>query len=163
MCFAFLLLLQSIECRCKLPSTLFAWNFRLTSVMIRSWVYNQYAYNKQWLLCLGDLLESCSQHCMGCSAVATCHCSVCNPQQVQSSPPYPNNIRSVTMLKLPAMIHCCCKMWHWLYPVIPTIRMPVPLHKCKGHLLFNPAVWGDRLGRVPELQVLHGWEARICS
>lgn len=49
-----------------------------------------------WLtLSVGDLLEGCSQHSLGCLVVATNHGSFCHPQQVQSSLPNPDSIRSV--------------------------------------------------------------------
>lgn len=45
--------------------------------------------------CSGDLLESCSQYCLGRPVVGTHHSSSCNPRQVQSLPPHSDDIRSV--------------------------------------------------------------------
>lgn len=93
-----------LHCYCSLkahsavpnyPEEYLIHSFRLT-LLIRSYMQNH--CDDPRLSCQGDLLESRSQHCLGCCADAKCRSSVCGPQRVQSISPYPDDVRSVSML-----------------------------------------------------------------
>ena len=108
--------------------------------------------------CSGDLLESCSQYCLGRPVTGTHHSSSCNPRQIQSLPPHSDHIRSVIIhflrfdLSPPEIARGSLE-------TVSTCRMPVPLNECKCCLLINPAVWSDPHGWVPEPGVLYRWVA----
>lgn len=78
-------------------------------------------------------MESCGQYCLGCAVVATHHSSFCNPQQVQPSPPHPDDIRSVTTL---------VRRFDALSEVVRCLLLTAFLHaECLSHLTSASAIF----------------------